>query len=131
MKLLHIISAGTAIYFATYSTALAFNVSFNWGSIPRCTSGNPNTVGSPAFKLNGVPKGTTKLSFRLRDNNVPSYNHGGGSVPYAGGPSISAGAFKYKSPCPPDGSHTYTWSVTAVDKSGKTLGTASASRKYP
>lgn len=125
------LAAATVLLAAHSPAASAFDVSFSWGAIPRCTSGNPNTVGSPAFKLSGVPANTAKLTFRLRDNDVPGYNHGGGTVAYAGGKAVAAGAFRYKSPCPPSGSHTYTWIVTATDKSGKTLGKASASRKYP
>lgn len=115
----------------TSTSALAFDMTFNWGNIPRCTSGNPNTVGSPTFGLSGVPDGTAKIKFKLRDNNAPGYNHGGGSASYTGGGSIPAGSFKYKSPCPPDGRHTYVWTATALDKKGKKLGTASASKKYP
>lgn len=114
-----------------YVHAGSFGLSFTWGNIPRCTSGNPNTVNNPAFKLSGVPKGTTKIGFRLRDNNVPGFNHGGGTVAYAGGGAIKSGTFSYKSPCPPDGSHTYTWTATAFDANGKKLATASASKSYP
>jgi phosphatidylethanolamine-binding protein (PEBP) family uncharacterized protein len=113
------------------AVANAFGLSFDWGGIPRCTSGHPGTVNNPRFRLTGVPSGTAKITFRLRDNNVPSYNHGGGTVPYSGGSSIPSGAFNYKSPCPPHGSHTYTWTATAYDASGKKVGSATASKKYP
>src|SRR5256885_2145841 len=82
--------------------AHAFSVSFDWGNIPKCTSGHPNTVGSPEFVLSAVPKGTAKLEFSLKDLDV-SYDHGGGSVAYAGEKSVATGAFDYKSPCPPNG----------------------------
>lgn len=111
------------------SPANAFGVSFSWGNIPSCTSGNPNTVPSPKFAISGAPKGTAKLRFALRDLNVP-YSHGGGTVAYSGG-SVPAGAFKYKSPCPPDGSHNYQWTITAMDAGGKKLGTAKATKRYP
>ena len=130
-KVWTIMAMGAALLVSTMSEAHAFGISFDWGGIPRCTSGNPNTVGSPAFSLSGVPSGTAKIIFKLRDNNVPDYNHGGGTVAYSGGSTVAAGSFKYKSPCPPGGVHTYTWTATAVDKSGKRLGTAKASRKYP
>jgi phosphatidylethanolamine-binding protein (PEBP) family uncharacterized protein len=122
----------TALFLALgCSHAFAFDVSFAWGNIPRCTSGNPGTVGSPQFKLSGVPTGTAKMTFSLRDQNAPGYNHGGGSVAYSGGKSIAAGAFKYKSPCPPGSTHTYVWTVNAYDKGGKKLGTATVKKKYP
>jgi hypothetical protein len=113
------------------SNASAFSFSFEWGDIPYCTSGNPNIVNNPNFKLSGVPQGAAKIEFHLRDNNVPGYDHGGGSVAYSGGGSVASGAFKYKSPCPPDGTHTYTWTATVCDKAGKKLATAKASKRYP
>lgn len=112
------------------SPAFAMSLSFEWGNLARCTDGNPNRVNNPSFKLSGVPAGTKKISFRMKDRDVPSYNHGGGTVDYKGN-NIAPGAFKYKSPCPPDGRHTYEWKATAKDASGKTLGTATARKKYP
>src|SRR5947208_10442965 len=81
--------------------AQAFSVSFGWGDIPKCTTGHPNTVGSPQFMLSDVPQRTAKLEFALKDLNV-AYDHGGGSVAYKGEKAIAAGAFEYKSPCPPN-----------------------------
>ena len=68
-----------------------------------CTSGNPNTVANPRFVLTDVPEGTKFLRFKLVDTNVRDFNHGGGVVAYTGQDVIEPGAFKYKSPCPPDG----------------------------
>ena len=65
------------------------------------------------FKLSNVPEGTKILQFRMKDKNAPGYNHGGGKVEYSGQNTIEPGAFKYKSPCPPGGVHTYIWTVTA------------------
>ncbi len=116
------------------SSAVAdFSLSFSgWGNIPKCTSGKPNVVGNPAFSLKGVPAGTTQIVFRLKDIDVPTYNHGGGKVKLKvnGAVKIPAGSFKYKSPCPPNGRHTYEWTATAK-KGGKTLGSASARKQYP
>lgn len=108
------------------------SVSFKWGNIPLCTTGNPNRVGNPEFVLDGVPQGTTSIEFKLKDLDVPNYNHGGGKVKVKMGASgkIPSGAFKYKSPCPPGGTHTYEWTVTAKGGS-KVLASASARRKYP
>ncbi len=108
------------------------SVSFAWGDIPLCTTGNPNRVGNPEFVMKGVPEGTTKIVFKMTDIDVPNYKHGGGTVKVQMGSSgtIPSGVFKYKSPCPPNGSHTYEWTATA--KAGpKTLATASAKRRYP
>jgi len=107
-----------------------FSLSFQWGGIARCTTGKPNKVGNPKFVLKGVPAGTTSIDFRLKDLNVPSYNHGGGKLKISGSGTVPSGAFTYKSPCPPDRVHTYEWTATAR-KGSKTLATAKARRKYP
>ncbi len=112
------------------TAAHAFDVSFDWGDIPRCTSGNPNRVASPQFEVGGLPEGTTALRFKLADQNAP-FDHGGGTVAYAGGDAIPSGAFRYMSPCPPSGKHTYVWTVTALDAAGKRLDTGKASKQYP
>ncbi len=110
--------------------AADFTISFTWGNIPLCTSGHPNQVGSPKFVLSGVPDGTDVVEFRLKDLDVPGYNHGGGKVGVSGDGVVPKGAFTYKSPCPPDGVHTYEWRATARNGS-KTLGKAAARRSYP
>ena len=131
MKLLALFTAAAAL---SANAALAdFSMSFSgWGNIPSCTSGNPNTVGNPAFTLKGVPAGTTQIVFRLKDLDVPNYNHGGGKIKLQvnGSVKIPAGSFKYKSPCPPSGRHTYEWTATAK-KGGKSLAQASARKQYP
>lgn len=127
------IALAAALLTATAGTAAAdMTLAFGWGNIPLCTSGRPNTVANPAFALKGVPQGTTKITFRLKDLDVPSYNHGGGTVKVkmSGSGTIPSGVFKYKSPCPPSGKHTYEWTATA--KAGnKVLAVAKARRKYP
>ena len=50
---------------------------------------------------------------------------------YGGETIIQPGAFKYKSPCPPSGSHTYEWTITAIGEKKKKLGKAKATREYP
>ncbi|MEZ5869127.1 hypothetical protein LX70_00776 [Defluviimonas denitrificans] len=112
--------------------AQAFDLSFEWGPLKLCTSGKPNTVASPAFRLKNVPDGTKFIRFKLVDRNVRSYNHGGGTVAWKGGAQVPAGAFKYKSPCPPNGAHSYEWTATAMSKNnGGKLGEAKARRNYP
>jgi phosphatidylethanolamine-binding protein (PEBP) family uncharacterized protein len=118
----------------TTSFAEDFSIAFEWGDIPLCTSGSPNRVPNPEFVLSGVPEGTKTISFRLTDLDVPSYDHGGGTVEYSGQDVIESGAFKYQSPCPPSGSHTYEWKAYAKNKKGffaKKLGTAKAKKEYP
>lgn len=111
-----------------------FTLAFDWGDIQLCTSGSPNTVDNPTFRLSGVPKGTKAIRFSLTDLDVPSYDHGGGTVAYTGQTEIKPGAFTYQSPCPPDGKHTYEWEAAAKDGDGffaDTLGTAKAKKIYP
>ena len=122
-----------AIYLITTLSAHAeFSFTFEWGDIKKCTSGNPNKVSNPIFTLSDVPEGTKELRFRMKDKNVPSYNHGGGKIKnYNGETTINPGAFKYKSPCPPSGAHTYEWTITAIGDKKKKLGKAKATRKYP
>ena len=116
--------------FAALPAAAEFRISFEWGDIPDCRTGNPNRVGSPAFLLKGVPAGTTAIEFKLTDLDVPSYNHGGGTVKVGEDGKLPAGLFKYKSPCPPDGVHTYEWTARAM--AGRTvLAIAKATRRYP
>ena len=117
---------------ASANSANAFELDFSWSGLKLCTTGRPNIVGSPAFALKDVPAGTKFIRFKLVDKNVPSYNHGGGVVAYRGGTVVAKGAFKYKSPCPPSGKHTYEWRATAqAKKNGGKLATATKSRKYP
>lgn len=125
-----IVQACLAICLSSSAAFADFKISFDWGDIPRCTTGKPGRVGSPAFVLRGVPEGTTVIEFRLKDLDVPSFNHGGGKVKVGSNGKLPFGLFKYKSPCPPRGSHTYEWTATA--KSGnKVLGRAKAKRSYP
>jgi hypothetical protein len=104
------------------SRAEAFAVSFRW-----CGA-------SPEFQLRDVPKETATLDFHMQDLMVPSYPHGGGSVPYRGEASIPCGSLSgsYRGPSPPPPQiHTYRWTVKALDASGKTLATATSERKFP
>jgi phosphatidylethanolamine-binding protein (PEBP) family uncharacterized protein len=112
-----------AVAFLVVSSAdaSAFSMSFRW-----CGSG------SPVFSLSEVPKGTTTLQFHMVDLDVPSYNHGGGTVAYKGQSSVPCGALKdYSPPSPPSGSHSYQITVTAIGSGNSNLGTATFTRKFP
>ncbi|MCP5074366.1 MAG: hypothetical protein GY947_13900 [Rhodobacteraceae bacterium] len=118
--------------FCVAAPASAFEISFQWGPLKSCTSGRPNTVTNPEFRLRDVPAGTKYIRFKLKDNDAPGYNHGGGTVAFDGQSAIKSGAFKYKSPCPPNGVHTYVWTATAQKKKGGgKISSARASREYP
>lgn len=123
-----LIGAGS---FASAAQADDFSFTFEWGDISLCTTGYPNRVENPIFTLSNVPEGTTEIRFSLTDNDAPNYNHGGGSADYTGDNVIQPGAFKYQSPCPPNGSHTYEWSARARNADGDTLARARSSKKYP
>ena len=123
-------AAATAFVLA--APASAFEIAFTRDGLKTCTTGNPNTVVNPRFVLKNVPEGTKFIRFKLVDTNVREFDHGGGIVAYDGEGVIEPGAFKYKSPCPPNGAHKYEWTATAQSKkSGGKLGTAKASRNYP
>ncbi|MEE9453623.1 MAG: YbhB/YbcL family Raf kinase inhibitor-like protein [Paracoccaceae bacterium] len=108
----NILGAMILSFVGTAAFAGGFSIQFTWDGLKSCTSGRPNTVGNPAFTLAGVPEGTKWLYFKLTDIDVPNYRHGGGWIGYTGD-TMPADVFTYKSPCPPNGVHTYEWKVTA------------------
>ena len=75
---------------AVCSDATAMSLSFSWTGVARCSS-NP-----PPFTLSDVPPGTSRLAFNMVDLNLPSYPHGGGTIPYQGNSQIAAGSFSIK-----------------------------------
>jgi phosphatidylethanolamine-binding protein (PEBP) family uncharacterized protein len=103
-----------------------FAANFTWQDTASCF--DPK---SPPFSVSGVPAETKTLRFSMKDLDAPSYPHGGGSVPYRGQSEIGRGAFSYKGPCPPQGQHTYQWTVEALDGSGRSLAVATATKKFP
>ncbi len=132
MKALQVLRCGaTAFAFLGFaSSAHAFSATVRWGSGAGCSSE------SPAVNLSAVPRGTTSLEFQMVDLNMPSFNHGGGTVAFEGktnfAPGALFGAFSgYRGPCPPPGSvHRYQWTISAKDGSGKVLGTARATLPF-
>lgn len=120
-----------ALVATSATTAQAeFRLSFDWGNIARCTTGRPNTVPNPEFRVRDLPAGTQTVEFRFVDLDVPSYNHGGATVRMTQSGRLRSGVFTYRSPCPPSGVHTYEWTATAR-RGNQVLGTASARRRYP
>ena len=108
-----------------------FSFTFEKGDIPLCNTGYPNRVDNAIFTLKNVPEGTTEIRFSLTNQDVSSYNYGGGSADYSGGDVIQPGEFSYGSPCPPSGSHNYDWSARARNADGDTLARTRSSKKYP
>lgn len=100
-------------------------VSFNW-----CDP-------SPSFTVGNVPPTTKTLSFRMVDKQVPSYQHGGGSIAFTGKGSqtIPCGSLtggNYRGPTPPPPQvHDYEWTVTALDANGTAVAAGRATRKFP
>ena len=89
------------LLFSIPISANEFSFTFEWGNLKSCTSGKTNKVSNPIFELKNVPEGTKELRFKMKDKDVPQYNHGGGKFKnYGGDTVIQPGAFKYKSPCP-------------------------------
>jgi phosphatidylethanolamine-binding protein (PEBP) family uncharacterized protein len=78
-----------------------------------------------------VPAGTKRLTFVMKDLDAPSFPHGGGTLAFTGQAQVSRGAFSYKGPCPPSGQHNYRWTIEAQDAAGKTLATATVTKKFP
>lgn len=106
------------------ANVVPLKISFSWDGVAACSS-EP-----PAFVVSGAPAGTTSLRFTMVDRNAPAYQHGGGTVAYAG-PSIPRGAFRYVGPCPPAGPHTYEWTVAAINASGKIVAEGIAVGAFP
>jgi len=119
------------IFLLAPGIANAMEFSFEWGETPACSTGWPDVIGSPQFEVSDVPEQTTKLKFSLKDLDAPGFSHGGGTVSYDGEATISANAFTYKGPCPPNGKHEYQWTMTALDSYGDKLGKAKAIRYFP
>jgi phosphatidylethanolamine-binding protein (PEBP) family uncharacterized protein len=92
-------------------------VEYVWTPPSKCS-----TV-SPEITVSGVPASTKQLNVTLTDLDVPTYNHGGGTLKYEGSNVIPSGALKnYRGPCPPSGQHRYTIHVDAIDASGVIVG---------
>jgi phosphatidylethanolamine-binding protein (PEBP) family uncharacterized protein len=131
MHRIALVAVASAVILAGCQTAkrvmnvAKLGVDFSWANTTAC-SGKP-----PAFNITGVPKGTKTLKFWMTDLDVPGYTHGGGDVAFKGSGSIPAGAFGYGGPCPPSGSHSYEFAVTAIGADGTIIGEGKKMNKFP
>ena len=102
-------------------------VSFSWEGTQACSRR------SPEIRVVNVPASTVELKVRLKDLDVPNWNHGGGRAAHDGSGIIPAGALKsgYNGPCPPSGRHRYEFSVKALAADGSIVGFGKAMRLFP
>lgn len=109
------------------ASAEDLSVSFKFDASSKCSRK------SPEIRVGNIPEGTVSFSVRLKDRNVPGWNHGGGTVPNDGSGIIRAGALTsgYNGPCPPSGSHTYRFTVKARDANDDTLAEGAAEQRFP
>ncbi|MBC2737194.1 MAG: phospholipid-binding protein [Desulfobacteraceae bacterium] len=107
--------------------AVELSVDFAWQASDRCSSQ------SPVIRVKNIPAATKTLQIKLKDRDVPTWNHGGGTVAYDGSDVIPAGALQdgYNGPCPPSGSHRYQFTVKAIDAAGVIVGTGQQTRNFP
>ena len=120
-----------AMFGAVSLSTVAMEVDLNWTLADKCSSK------SPKLMVTNIPGGATGLSVKLTDNDMASWNHGGGWVKVDGQKSIAIpeGALNagYNGPCPPNFSsfgHDYTFSVKAEGKDGVALATASKTATF-
>ena len=105
--------------------ASAFSASFSWLGIKACGRT------SPAFTIQDAPEGTERLRFVMIDKDAPSFRHGGSTIPYNGSGRVPEGAIDYIGPCPPAGTtHSYVWTIEALDRNGKTIARATAGGSF-
>ena len=107
--------------------AVSLGVDFSFDKQHKCSSS------SPAIKVSNVPAGTKTFKVTLVDIDVPAWNHGGGSVANDGSGVIPEGALTsgYNGPCPPSGSHTYQFTVKAINAEGTIIGIGDKSQRFP
>ena len=119
-----IVLAGVASLVSACSDLPEMGVSFQFQEKHRCSSL------SPAITLSDVPEGTQRYRVKLTDRDVPSFDHGGGTVS-ANGNVIPEGALSsYTGPCPPSGSHTYQFRVLALDADGKAIAVGTSQQRF-
>ena len=102
-------------------------VTFSWEGTNACSRQ------SPEIRVANLPPDAAELKVRLKDLDVPNWNHGGGTLDHDGSGIIPAGALTsgYNGPCPPGGRHRYEFSVKALDADGSIVGFGKAMRSFP
>ena len=107
--------------------AVELAVDFEWQPSDRCSRR------SPEIRVNNIPPATQTLLVNLKDRDVPTWNHGGGTVAYEGPGIIPAGALTngYNGPCPPSGTHRYVFAVQAIDATGTIVGIGQQMHPFP
>jgi len=107
--------------------AVVLGVDFRWQPADRCATR------SPEIRVTNLPAATQLLRVRLKDLDVPAWNHGGGEVAYNGSGIIPAGALRsgYNGPCPPSGTHRYQFAVQALDAQGVVIGSGKQMHPFP
>jgi phosphatidylethanolamine-binding protein (PEBP) family uncharacterized protein len=108
-------------------SAADLGVAFSWRASDRCSSL------SPEIRVTGFPPATRSFQVKLVDLDVPTWNHGGGSVANDNSGVIRPGALKsgYNGPCPPSGRHRYQFTVKALDVAGNVIGIGKAVQPFP
>jgi len=103
------------------------NIEFSWKGIKKCSNR------SPEIRVKNIPPNTKYFKVTLKDLDVPTWNHGGGTVKNNNSGIIPAGSLKdgYNGPCPPSGSHKYEFTVKALDKKRVVLGIGKAVKMFP
>jgi len=106
-------------------------VEIEWKLKHKCS----NT--SPEIKLSNIPSNTSELSIVLIDQDMRSWDHGGGYIKTEGNVTeliIAEGTFKnYNGPCPPNFSsfgHDYEFRVRAKDNQLKLIGEGSIVKTF-
>jgi hypothetical protein len=114
-----------AVIAALAAPATAFEVNFDFSNVRACAGGALRITPSPEFRLTDVPAGTVTLDFALQDLTI-GLAHGGRKLAYTGETSIAADSFKYVGPCPVKGTHSYEWTIRALDATDGELGVTTA-----
>jgi phosphatidylethanolamine-binding protein (PEBP) family uncharacterized protein len=106
--------------------AVTLGVEYSWKGVTNCSNL------SPAIKITGFPYATKKFSVRMVDLNLPTANHGGGTIANDGSGMIPAGAFDdYVGPCLTGSPHRFQFIVRALDEQGTVIGEGKATESFP
>ena len=107
------------------SSALAhapdMTLDFTWLGTTLCAP----SPSSPEFQVENIPAGTSQLRFVL--TNPEGQEIGGATVPLPMHGMVPQGAVSFQSPCV---GGTYTWTVEAMDATGKPLASAKLMRPF-